>query len=1816
MLFYRPTRSASLLIQEPPVEDVVATLQGSRKGWGFFVPPEPEDELTPGMAAQDGSPTTESVQSEAERSQSDDRRLPAQDELVTQKLDPKSLENSLRLLDRRTTQEFMDKGIWVLYLAAGFLEWVDPGDDREVRTPIVLVPVDLGRSSPKEPFRLRLSEEEVVVNPALSVKMEVEFGLLLPPIDESDELNIVDYLRQVATAVQDRGWSVSYEAAIDIFSFYKEVMYKDLKDNEDAICANEIVRALALGDESDVDLYFPPTREEDLDEMFPVEEMATIRDADASQRRSIVAAQQGHSFVMDGPPGTGKSQTISNIIAQALHDDRTVLFVSEKIAALEVVKARLDEAGLGEYLLELHSHKATRKEVAHSLYHALRTFPRPPEIANRATIDKLAARRRELTAYATAMNESRHPLGKSLHSAIGRIAQLSDLNQAPLAQLESINLDTGTYNSILEATADLSRAWGPALRGDDFLWRGVDERFSSVGGKRDAAVRLETAQANLESLRDRVGDIAELLELWWNESPDQADDLVSVLKILENSRPIPLAWLTSESLAPVVARSSQLKDLTKEHQQAVLSLKTLVGPNWRDLSPEDAEAVREARDWLKDIQLRWPVSDTTTGEDARSLREFNTANATATMRLNELTETLAVAFGFEPEGSAIGKSKDLLLLAELTVSTSKPESNWLDGVSLPRVTEAAEVLGSAVAEYRQNADRLDDLFQSSVLDLDLESLQVRFQTSHRGLNKLGGAYRADKKILAEHTKQGKTTKIVISALSQAIEWKKTAERLEQAEDSYADLLGDHYYLGVDSSFDSIADAIHVAEKATQLAADLLVDREQFKKQLARDMRADPSVSGVAADLGPAVDSWAAKNQKVFGVAYSEISSLPYIELGRRFHNSMGPINAIAQIQTAVERNAGTSLTMSQVSETLNDRNVVHGVESDVSSSFEADRTLIGVRYSGVDSDWDKITADIEWAEALRSAVHAPIEDDTAQRLLESNEEPGLLDVRHKAWVGARDAVTSLFVGERGDEISGDLDASFIGASDLLETLSETLSDVDEWSAFVGARNALAGHGLAAAVESAIDNAIPAVNLVPTIERATLEAWVDEILDEDERLAHTRSQDRDAFVEEFRNLDQEVLDAGAAKVMRAVNDRLPRSRLGPAGIIEREGQKKRRHMPVRDLIEKTKDVVQAFKPCFMMSPLSVSQFLTPDVTFDIVIFDEASQVRPSDAVNCVYRGQQLVIAGDQKQLPPTNFFQRVSMDGGDEYEEDQIDEFESVLDLAKAGGMESLPLRWHYRSQHESLITYSNYSFYDGNLITFPGALDHAPDVGIELFHVEDGEYRRGGARDNPVEAKVVVDRVLFHARQHPDLTLGVVAFSEAQASTIEYFVDQERRNHPDLEQFFEGDRLSGFFVKNLESVQGDERDIIIFSIGYGPDEMGKITMNFGPLNRPGGERRLNVAITRARRRVEIVSSIRSDDFRSTGSAGPRHLQRYLEFAERGISALALDIGDSDLDTESPFEEEVLRVIRSLGFDVKPQVGVAGYRVDLGVSDPAAPGRYLIGVECDGAMYHSSRVARDRDRLRQEVLERLGWNLHRIWGTSWYQNRELEEKRLAEAIEAARTNRQRPETIPKPSPKIEPELLDIDFDGDPEWVVAYEVSNPSIPRYYKMSDAAALPEMAVAIAAVVNVEGPVAKEVVLRRLREAWGVGRAGRKIRENFDMSLLRVSASVREDRRHFLWRKPDHELRVRMPTEDPATRRSIDEISMEELRLAVVNLVGDSKRATSDELTAASARLFGWQRRGPDIAEGLDKAVRSLLKSKKLRRDGQYLAVNAEPEP
>jgi superfamily I DNA and/or RNA helicase len=428
----------------------------------------------------------------------------------------------------------------------------------------------------------------------------------------------------------------------------------------------------------------------------------------------------------------------------------------------------------------------------------------------------------------------------------------------------------------------------------------------------------------------------------------------------------------------------------------------------------------------------------------------------------------------------------------------------------------------------------------------------------------------------------------------------------------------------------------------------------------------------------------------------------------------------------------------------------------------------------------------------------------------------------------------------------------------------------------------------------------------------------------------------------------------------------------------------------------------------MSPLSVSQFLPADLAkmqFDVVVFDEASQLLPEDAIGAIYRGKQLVVTGDNQQLPPTTFFQQFADDGESE-DDDAPPLFESILDACLGAGFSRQMLRWHYRSRHEHLIAFSNENYYDGKLITFPSPRLADPGQGVQFHHVPDGVYDRGGKRDNPREAAEVARLVLEHFRTRPELSLGVIAFSYAQMEAIQDELDRQLAQQPDLERFFDGGRLEGFFVKNLETVQGDERDVILLSVGYGRDAEGKIVLNFGPLNRDGGERRLNVAVTRARRQLIAVSSVRARDLNVTAgqARGLRHLQRYLDFAERGIEALRPADQTAPLPTTG-LHEDVSAELKKLGYDAVPHIGCGAYRIDLGIVDPNEAGRFLLGIEFDGPSYAQASTARDRDRLRQEVLGKLGWRLHRVWAPDWLLRKQEEVQRLAAALSTAPDPRQ-------------------------------------------------------------------------------------------------------------------------------------------------------------------------------------------------------------------
>ena len=532
---------------------------------------------------------------------------------------------------------------------------------------------------------------------------------------------------------------------------------------------------------------------------------------------------------------------------------------------------------------------------------------------------------------------------------------------------------------------------------------------------------------------------------------------------------------------------------------------------------------------------------------------------------------------------------------------------------------------------------------------------------------------------------------------------------------------------------------------------------------------------------------------------------------------------------------------------------------------------------------------------------------------------------------------------------------------------------------------------------------PNSRLWPRIfQYAWLSSTVDAISQSDSEIRGFKGVTHNRYVDEFVHLDEERITLAAERVRRAHGLRaIDAMNANPnqQHLIKAEAAKTKRHLPLRKVFAQASDVLTAVCPCWMASPLSVSQLLDGGKQyFDFVVFDEASQVLPEDAVPAILRGKKVVVAGDNKQLPPTTFF---AASEEDEYAADEetsaAEGFESLLDMM-IPFVRSCYLDWHYRSRDEALINFSNHHIYQDRLITFPGP-GGPPVIGHELVQQETGTD--GQEESSITEVRRVVELVIRHAHECAHETLGVITMGIKHMNRVQAALDRELEKHPDLEGFFDPNVSERFFVKNLERVQGDERDAIIISIGYGKDRAGNLPLRFGPLLAEGGRRRLNVAITRARQRLTLVSSFSHADIdlaRVRAGSGVELLRDYLQYA----ASQGKRLGDVQLTTVplNDFEADVFDVLTSQGFKLIPQLGASQYRIDMVAEHPTKPGRFVLAIECDGATYHSSYTARDRDRLRQQQLENLGWRFHRIWSTDWFMRKEDEIKRAIGAFQSA------------------------------------------------------------------------------------------------------------------------------------------------------------------------------------------------------------------------
>ena len=792
----------------------------------------------------------------------------------------------------------------------------------------------------------------------------------------------------------------------------------------------------------------------------------------------------------------------------------------------------------------------------------------------------------------------------------------------------------------------------------------------------------------------------------------------------------------------------------------------------------------------------------------------------------------------------------------------------------------------------------------------------------------------------------------------------------------------------------------------------------------------------------------------------------------------------------------------------------------------------------------------------------------------------------------------------------------------IKAMEGSIGSYTGWADLGRISNTLSKDGLGALLALVDDGQVSGGQIVDEFRYALAEVQWKKALSKRPQLVQLGNIDRHKLVERFCTLEMDRITDTRMQILAKYREQLPSGSAGEIGTIRGEIARKRGHMPLRRLMSRTGGMLQRIKPVFLMSPISVAQFLPPaEMEFDLLVMDEASQIRPEEALGSIARAKQIVVVGDTKQLPPTNFFSRVADGAEDDEELEEIlegdaraTEMESILTLCDAKGVNQSMLSWHYRSRDPSLIRVSNAEFYDDGLILPPSPLEKDPRFGLTLTPV-DGVYHSaastaGRPRTNPIEAQAVVDAAASHARNFPKLSLGIVTFSVSQRNMITELLEHARRSDTVLDSLLREGKSENVFVKNIENVQGDERDVILISVGYGPNVAGGrlASMSFGPVNREGGERRLNVLFSRARTRCEVFASFAPGDIdlSRTSKVGPRVLKKFLSFAATGHLDIPVPTG---ADPDSPFEEDVASEIRKLGYDVDYQVGSGGFKIDLGVRNPDLADQYMLAVECDGATYHSALWARERDRLRQGVLEGLGWKFHRIWSTDWFQRRPQEIARLQKVLDETRAaasagisikganyGTPQPESSEdKPAPE----------EPVQDKAIALQRAGPAVPLYKRSElrlntqlepHEVAPASLAKVVVRIVQDEGPLHQEEIARRVASSFGKSKAGKRIVDVTFQALdlcdgvdgYPISPVGEFWATASQWAEPP----VRNRSEEQGATLAAGMLPPAEIRAAALLVERENGQTDADELIKAIANVFGFKRVGSDLRAAIERAL------------------------
>ena len=1825
LLYFHKGKRGNIPITQPDQQKIFDLLVIKKNHMEFFIPPE--------MA-----------KSEQDETQTEEPRQPTANQLVSGNLDRLDLERNLKNLERRSLLDYMERGVRILNAAFGTLNWVDSETQENVQSPLILVPLELSKENLWQPFSISMPpvEDEAVLNPALQAKLKNDYKIELPPLPEEwEEQKLTDYFRLVETAVAELGWKTEPSVDLGLFSFQKLVIYKDLESNAAIVTQHPIIKAIAGIKEDNLILDGLPD-EKDVDKIETPAKTYQVLDADSSQRVSIEYALRGQSFVMKGPPGTGKSQTIANIIAECIANGKSVLFVSDKMAALEVVYKRLSEVGLAHFCLELHSSKANKQQVVAELKRSLEENLVPRKLPSEHEFEQIAEYREALNTYVTALHEKRQYLQRSAYDILSIISGLERVPFVCVGLAELGTLTPQKMRELEELVSQLSKVW-QVIEEPDFPWLGYRANKYNLEIRSELVTTLGGINETLHELQMEVEDFSAHLGVYPPETFARIQWLLDLSKLLSESPKPEAYWLTNPNLEQLIDEAKNFFEASIWIKNTRANLMERYHPSLFTLALNRSAAIQQA---VTVVERLLPAIDVETGELLIKREKFLAYLRIIQLTVRKWRETshaLGQLLGLDTTDLTVTQLKQLSRIAILCFADDKPEPQWFDTKYLEQVQETVTRAKQLYQEHNLLKSRLEQTYSDEIYKLDLDGLIERYGGKYQSSLKIfNSTYRKDKRQIARITNDGKIPQEILKDLIDARKVKRLSDKIGKEAEVVRTLMG-HFYHKSRTDFQGAEKAIELTHEIKKLSWATQIP-EKLLAAITNSSSSSPMIKNLGLELQESVEKWEQQGKDVgslfpVGLPKSDasISWTPLSLLEEWASETEKQIDQLCMVtKDTLVASKQEPQNYKQLIDDLKNTEEIRKKEAQIVGEKIQLQTKFGYRFQELETDWQDIVSALEWSKKVQTAfadipVSQTFADIAAQgpTAVPSNFE---LTRRRDSSLEVLMDFEKRFEKEikQQNQKLRDLEIKLI--VERIQSLRDRVDDMQVWIDFKDVKNQFALRNLDPFFLRLIEAHIAASELSNVFRKSVYQEWINNLYNEDQTLGRFRRENHEQLIVDFRKLDQELIHLASSMVIESVNSRKPQDILIQAtdletNILLKEAAKKRRLMPIRTLMQKIPNLLVKLKPCLLMSPISVSQFLPSDNKFDLVLFDEASQLVPEDAIGAIYRGRTIVVAGDNMQLPPTSFFQKSLIDDfdWDELSDDDIEVFDSILDECLGIGLPVKTLRWHYRSKHEELIAFSNHRFYDDTLITFPSPEAETDSLGVKIIHVPDGIYDRGGARNNLNEAEKVADLVFDHFKNYPKKTLGVVTFSIAQMDAVEEAIARRLKEQPAFEPFFKENRLRGFFVKNLENVQGDERDVIFFSVGYGYNQQGQMTLNFGPLNKPGGERRLNVAVTRAREKVVLITSIHGSDIAKESKAlGVQTLRTYLEYAEHGPECLQTR-KSGVVAFDSALDEDVAAEIKKLGYEVVPEIGCSGYRIDIGVVDPVNEGCFLLGVECDGITYKSSSSARDRDRLREQVLRQLGWHIHRIWSPTWVARRDSEIRRLKETLEQAQKT-QLEKDVQSPVIDIKEGLspqTDVQknvFVGIEKIGIPYKVYplKANYNLYIKVATAKTsysskqrneyhFPEnrenQTKLLSELIQNEGPVHFDYAVERLAATWGIKRVNQKIAHAVKEALNNL---IREQKviikGSFLWPLGLKETPVRVPIEGvPESKRKPEFIAPEEVESAMTTVAKYLPGINVDSLIAETAKVFGLNYSDEEAKMAFSEVLTRLVRERKL---------------